>query len=167
MPGAARSAPVAAGAPAAAVTVAVPYGEPALAGERVERLAALLAELERRDFRGTVAVTAHAGDFCLTGNAADGWALAPGEMPANRCDVVGNPAEDARRPAERRSAEYDALVAAVRARTGGAIQVRGVEAGRAAVAVPYPTAPDASAAQWNAAAAANQRVEFRAEPARP
>jgi CheY-like chemotaxis protein len=161
-------APPAAAEPAAAPAipaVPVPYGEPPLAGARIERLKALLADLEKKKVRATVTLTVHAGDFCLTGNPAEGYGLAPEDMAANRCDLVGNPFDDALRPAQRRAAAFDELVASVRARTDGALDVRVVDAARQRPSVAYPTGSDASAAQWNAAAAANHRVEYIVEPA--
>ncbi len=156
----------AAAAPAArpAERLVVPYGEGPLAGTRLTALAVLLSELESRGFVGTVTVTASAGDFCLTGNPTEGYGLAPGEMPANRCDVVGNPYDEALKPAEREPAALTALVAGVRERSGGAIDVQTERLGRGQAPGAYPSAPEVSAAQWNAAAAARNYVEFAVTP---
>ena len=142
----------------------VPYGEAPLAGARLTALAMLLADLEAHGFEGLVTVTSAAGDFCLTGNPSEGYGLAPGEMPANRCDVVGNPFDESLKPAEREPAAVSALVAGVRERSHGAIDVRLEHAGRAPAPGVYPAAPDASAAQWNAAAAGRNYVEFALAP---
>ena len=142
----------------------VPYGEAALAGPRLTALAILLSGLEARAFEGTVSVTSAAGDFCLTGNPAEGYGLAPGEMAANRCDVVGNPYDEALKAADREPAAVVALVAGVRDRTHGAIDVRFEHVGHVPAAGAYPSAPDASAAQWNAAAASRNTVEFALAP---
>jgi CheY-like chemotaxis protein len=142
----------------------VPYGEAALAGPRLAALAGFVSDLEARGFAGRVTVTTAAGDFCLTGNSADGYDLAPGEMPANRCDLVGNPFDESLKPADREPAAVAALVAGVRDRTRGAIDVRLEHLGRARLPADYPSAPDASAAQWNAAAAGHSYLEFAAAP---
>jgi CheY-like chemotaxis protein len=140
--------------------LAVPYGEAPLAGARLTALAVLLADLEARGFAGTVTVTTSAGDFCLTGNPSEGFAPAPGEMPANRCDVVGNPYDDALRPEERDPPALAALLGGVRDRSQGAIDVRLEHLPRGAAGGTYPAAPEASAAQWNAVAAMLNHVEF-------
>jgi CheY-like chemotaxis protein len=158
----ARSAAAAEARPAA--RLAVPYGEAALAGARLTELAVLLAGLEARGFEGTVAVTSAVADFCLTGNPTEGYGLAPGEMPANRCDVVGNPFEESLKPGEREPAALGALIGGVRERTRGAIDVRFEHRGRTPVAGTDPPTPDASAAQWNAAAARRNYVEFAVAP---
>lgn len=165
VPAAAAPAP----APAAVETApAVPplatapfgYGEPPLSGARIEKLANVLEDLERQRVHGTVLVTVHTGDFCLTGNPAEGYVLAPADMTADRCDQVGNPAYDALTSAQRDSSQqYAEVVAATRARTNGALDARVVEAPRRIVSTPYP-GEGATAEQWNAAAAANQRVDF-------
>jgi CheY-like chemotaxis protein len=142
----------------------VPYGEAALAGPRLAALASFLVGLEARGFAGSVTVTTAAGDFCLTGNPTEGYGLAPGEMPANRCDVVGNPFDESLMPDDREPAAVAALVAGVRDRTRGAIDVRLEHLGRARAPAGYPSAPDASAAQWNAAAAGHSYLEFAAAP---
>jgi hypothetical protein len=147
--------------------VAFAYGELPFAAPRLEQLATAVADLERREARGVLTATLHAGEFCLTGNPAEGYALAPDEMPADRCDLVGNPHYDGLRPSQRQGSTYAELVAAVRARSAGTLDVRVVDAGRQGAAAAYPSVGGATARQWNAAAAANQRIEFAFVPADP
>ena len=155
----------AAGAAAPDTTILpVPYGDLPLSGPRLAALRSRLAELERSGFAGTLRVRALAGDFCLTGNPAEGYALAPDDMPANRCDLVGNPQLAALRTGQRESAAATALAAAVRARTHGAIKVSFAAPARPPAVTGYPTGPDATAAQWNAAAGTHNRIEFVPEP---
>jgi hypothetical protein len=142
--------------------LAVGYGEPLYGAHQIEALGILLQDLEKRGYAGTVAVTASLGDFCLTGNPAEGYALAPGEMPANRCDLIGNPAGDLQKSPERLPASLASLIAGVRTRTAGAIDVRVDTARRPAAEVAVPADP--SAAQWNAAATARNFVEFTVGP---
>ena len=144
------------------IAVLVPYGELPLAGSRLAALRSTLAVLEQRGFTGTLHVRVLAGDFCLTGNPAEGYALAPDDMPANRCDLIGNPRLAALRTGPGEPAAV-ALAAAVRRRTQGAISVSFAAPARPPTTTGYPTAPDTSAAQWNAAASAHNRVEFVTE----
>jgi CheY-like chemotaxis protein len=164
-PESAAPAPVPAPTPAPAIApVAFPYGAPPFADARLARLSAVLADLEGRSERGVLTATVHSADFCLTGNPAEGYALAPEEMPADRCDVVGNPHYDGLRTAQRPGTEYADVAAALRARTSGALDVRVVDAGRQGAVAAYPSGGGASAQQWNAAAATNQRIEFAFAP---
>ena len=143
----------------------VPYGETPLAEARLDRLRGLAATLEAQGFRGSIVVESYIGDFCLTGSAGDGFAVADASVPSQDCDLVGNPFEDAISPAQRQSVDFANFAATLRQRTGGAIVVDTVSAGRRSP-VEYPEQREGSTAgEWNAVAAQNNRVEFRLVPA--
>ena len=143
----------------------VPYGETPLAEARLDRLRGLAATLEAQGFRGSIVVESYVGDFCLTGGAGEGFAVADAALPSQECDLVGNPFEDAISPAQRQSVDFANFAATLRRRTGGAIVVEAVSAGRRNP-VEYPEQREGSTAgEWNAVAAQNNRVEFRLVPA--
>jgi CheY-like chemotaxis protein len=143
----------------------VSYGETPLAGARLDRLRGLAATLEAQGFRGSIVVESYVGDFCLTGSAGEGFAVADVALPAQSCDLVGNPFEDSISPAQRQSVDFANFAATLRQRTGGAIVVDAVSAGRRNP-VEYPEQREGSTAgEWNAVAAQNNRVEFRLVPA--
>jgi hypothetical protein len=126
----------------------------------------VLGKLEAQGFRGVVKVTSSPGIFCLTGNAADGFVPAAPTLPVGKCDLVGNPFEDSLSGQQRQSLSFANLVAGVRQRTGGAINVvtENVASPRAPAA--YPAHSDTlTAGEWNRAASANNRVEYSVEPA--
>ncbi len=143
----------------------VPYGEIPFDRSRLEVLRDLLAKLEAQGFRGVVTVTSLTGLFCLAGNAADGFAPANAVLPAGKCDLVGNPFDESLTGQQRESAAFANLIASVRQRTSGAITVALENAGSSRPGVAYPPRSEAlTAGEWNRAAAANNRVEFAAEP---
>ena len=143
----------------------VPYGETPLAEARLDRLRGLAATLEAQGFRGSIVVESYVGDFCLTGGAGEGFVVADAALPSQDCDLVGNPFEDAISPAQRQSVDFANFAATLRQRTGGAIVVDAVSAGRRSP-VEYPEQREGSTAgEWNAVAAQNNRVEFRLVPA--
>ncbi len=152
---------------AAGQRVLVPYGEVPLSGERLATLSRLLGDLEARGEPAAVTVTTATGEFCLTGNPAEGYQPAPGEMPANRCDVVGNPFEEALATAEREPAAALAIALAARSRPPAPVEVSFTRAPRQQSPSGYPVAADVSAAQWNAAAASHNYVEFTVEARHP
>jgi CheY-like chemotaxis protein len=146
----------------------VPYGEIAFDRSRLEVLRDLLTKLEAQNFRGVVKITSSAGLFCLSGNAADGYAPAAPTLLANRCDLVGNPLDDALSGQQRQSLAFANLVAGVRQRTAGAITVALESTGSGHPSTPYPTRTESlTAAEWNKAATANNRVEFSVESSTP
>jgi CheY-like chemotaxis protein len=143
----------------------VPYGETPLADARLERLRMVTATLEEQQFRGRVVVESFIGDFCLSGNAADGFTVAETTLPTQKCDIVGNPYEDALSPAQRQSVDFANFAATLSQRTAGAVTIETVTAGRRNP-IEYPEQREGSTAgEWNAIAAQNNRVEFHVVPA--
>jgi hypothetical protein len=144
----------------------VPYGELPFDHSRVDVLRDVLSKLEAQGFRGVLKVTSSPGIFCLTGNAADGFTPAAASLPLSKCDLVGNPFEDSLSGEQRQSLSFANLVAGVRQRTAGAINVVTEYAASPHAAVAYPPHSDTlTAGEWNRAASANNRVEYSVEPA--
>ncbi|HUE10396.1 MAG TPA: hypothetical protein VMQ54_05640, partial [Steroidobacteraceae bacterium] len=144
----------------------VPYGEMPFDRSRLDVLRDLLSKLEAQGFRGAVKITSFAGLFCLAGNAIDGFVLSSANLPVSKCDLIGNPFEESLSGQQRQSLAFANLVAGVRQRTQGAITVAFDDAGSTRPAAPYPPRSESlTAGEWNRAAAANNRVEFAAEPA--
>jgi CheY-like chemotaxis protein len=144
----------------------VPYGELPFDRSRLDVLRDVLTKLEAQNFRGVLKVTSLPGQFCLAGNASDGFAPAPASLPVSKCDLVGNPFEESLSGQQRQSIAFANLVAGVKQRTSGAITVAVENAGSSRAAAPYPARTDAlTAGEWNRAAATNNRVEYAAESA--
>jgi len=146
----------------------VPYGEIAFDRSRLEVLRDLLMKLEAQNFHGVVKITSSAGLFCLSGNATDGYQPAAPTLPVSRCDLIGNPLDEALSGQQRQSLAFANLVAGVRQRTAGAITVALESAGTTHPSTPYPARTDSlTAGDWNKAAAANNRVDFSVESSTP
>jgi hypothetical protein len=157
--------PGAGNSPVASHIEPVPYGEIPFDKSRLDVLRDLLAKLEAQGFHGVVKITSLAGLFCLSGNVADGFTPAAVGLPAAKCDLIGNPFEESLSGQQRQSLAFANLIAGVRQRTGGAITVAIENAGSTRAIMPYPAKSDSTTAgEWNRAAAANNRVEFTAEP---
>jgi hypothetical protein len=160
-----QAAPAAASGSATSRFEPVPYGEIPFDRGRLDALRDFLSKLEAQGFRGIVKISTVAGQFCLSGNATDGYALAAANLPAGKCDLVGNPFDESLTNQQRQSLAFANLVASVRQRTAGAVSVVIDNAGASHAAFPYPQRSDAlTAGEWNRAAAANNRVDFVAEP---
>ena len=98
------------------------------------------------------------GRFCLVGNVNDGYSLAPDETPFSKCDVVGNPADDALSAAQRTPLPFANLVGAVRNSSHGTLDVQSSMGDSAVTVAPYPPiTPELTAGEWNRAASANNR----------
>jgi CheY-like chemotaxis protein len=142
------------------LVLAVPFGEQALNAARLESIGALVAQLERAAISGTVRIESFAGSFCLASAGRDGYTLAPPAAPADGCEQVGNPFDDAQAGTARQPIAFANLASTVRRRTDGAIQLELVPGARDRLAVAYPPIEQATAGQWNAAAQANNRIEI-------
>lgn len=144
----------------------VPYGEAPLAGARLERLRALLAELPAQDFRGRLRITTYVGDFCLTGNALEGYSIAADDLPVTGCDLLGNPFDDGLTTAERQSLDFANLISTFQREVGDTLAIGVQHLGRQPrVAYPDRARAALTAGEWNRIAAQNNRVEFALEPA--
>jgi CheY-like chemotaxis protein len=140
----------------------VPYGSEALGGARLELIRQLLDRLLNEHHSGVVDIRSFAGRFCLIGNATDGFSLAPEETPFARCDVIGNPSDDALSPAQRTPLPFANLVGGVRNTSRGALEVQSGQGDPATIVAPYPqVSADLTAGEWNRAGSANNRIEIR------
>lgn len=131
---------------------------------RLEKLAGLVDRLRTVDFRGTVRLEGHLGDFCLQRSGDAGWRLAPDDAPASRCDRIGLTPEDARVESARQSvafANFMSLLALGR----DPIRVEIEPMGNGRPRLPYPSlASEPSAGDWNRIARQNQRVTVQLLP---
>ena len=153
--------------PAAARTdsESVPYGEIPLAGTRLDKFRTVVERLRGSGFKGKLRVESFVGDFCLSGNPAEGFAPAQDDLPSRRCDLVGNPFEDGLNPAQQQSVDFANYVATLRRSAGSSLQIEFNFAGRKP-SVPYPTVSDrVTAGDWNRIGVRNNRVEFTPVPA--
>jgi CheY-like chemotaxis protein len=151
-----------------AVNRSAPYAfdELPLGDRRVTLLEGLTARLIAMGFEGQVLVETHVGDFCMTATA-DGLALAPGDLDAGDCDQVGYDPGEAIELGLRQSVAFANFLSVTEETTGGRIRYVIVSHGNSRPAVPYPPMPaGVSAATWNEAALANNRVEIALVPAR-
>jgi CheY-like chemotaxis protein len=140
----------------------VPYGADALGGTRLEAVRQLVYRLAKDNASAVVDVKTYAGRFCLVGNSVDGFSLAPDETLFAKCDLVGNPSDDALSPAQHTPLALANLAGDVRHSSHGALQVQSSVGDPAVLAIQYPPpSSDLTAGDWNRAASANNRVEIR------
>jgi hypothetical protein len=144
------------------IVLPVPYGADALSGARLEVIRQVLYRLARQKTAGVADIRTFAGRFCLVGNQLDGYSLAPDETLFSKCDVVGNPSEDATGPTQRTPLALANLAGDIRSTTHGALDVQVAAGDSTSVLAPYPAAGGTlTAGDWNRAASANNRVEIR------
>ncbi|MES1196060.1 MAG: response regulator [Steroidobacter sp.] len=141
----------------------VPYGEVPLAGSRLDRLRNMINDLKSKSFKGTVRVEVFTGDFCLQGNATDGYHVAPAELSIKQCDLLGNPFADVLSVQQRQSSSFAAFLAD--SSQLGNVHIQLADGGRQLATSYPPQLPGLEAGEWNLSAARNNRVEFTASAA--
>lgn len=141
------------------------WDEIALDGTRMQTINRLLYQLANNNFSGKLVLETHVGEFCLQGNPEQGFEPAPGETPLDKCSAIMNPGQPTSSPSTHQSLAFANLIASSPWLQDGAIEVEIVAAPRSEPLVPYPPRePDTTAAEWNRAAAANNRVLVRLLP---
>lgn len=128
---------------------------------RLGKLTGLLDRLRALDFRGTVQLESHVGDFCMR-RATDGsWVMAADDLPVSRCERIGLLPDEARTESARQSVAFANYLAELGV-TGGPIRVELEPAGNSRPLVAYPlVTDDLTAGEWNVVARQNHRVEVK------
>jgi len=143
------------------IVVPVPYGAEPLGGARMDIIRQQLYRLARQKVTGVADIKTFAGRFCLLGNALEGYSPRPEETLVSRCDLVGNPSEDAF-TAPRTPLALANLIGEIRSTTRGALAVQVLAGDPTNVLAPYPPPSTyLNAGEWNRAAITNNRVEIR------
>ncbi len=144
------------------MVVPVPFGADPLGSARLEAIGKLLYRLARQRVAGLVDIRSFAGRFCLLGSAVGGYSLAPEETPFSKCDLVGNPPDEALTSAPRTPLALANLIDEVRISTRGALQVQVAPGDPASVLAPYPqVTSELTAGEWNRTGSVNNRIEIR------
>jgi len=143
----------------------VGYSEEALGGNRLGMVQGLLQRLDSLGFQGVLRLETHLGRFCLVGDDAQGYALAAPDLAVDQCTLIGHPLDDSLSVAGRQSLEFTNFLDSSALLEEGNIEIQIVHHGRAdsRELFPYPRG-GGTAADWNAAAARNNRLEIALLP---
>ena len=91
-----------------AINQSSPYDihEEAFSDRRLAIITELVSRLDGLGFRGTVQLESHLGEFCLAGSDAEGYSLAPPDLPVTECALIGHPLQDLPSLGERQSIAF-------------------------------------------------------------
>jgi CheY-like chemotaxis protein len=151
-----------------AINQSSPYGihEEAFSDRRLAIVSELVSRLDGLGFRGVVQLESHLGEFCLAGSDAEGYNLAPPDLPVTECALIGHPLHDLPSLGERQSIAFANFLATSPLLESGAISVEIVPFLYSQRQLEYPPQhSDVSAYEWNRIAAVNNRVDVRLVPA--
>ncbi|MBV8855314.1 MAG: response regulator [Sinobacteraceae bacterium] len=142
--------------------IQVPYGAEPLAGPRQESIRVLLERMVKDNRAGVLDIRTYAGRYCLIGNNIDGYSPAPDELPFGKCDLIGNPPEEALSAAQRVPLPFANMIAGFRHASHGSLEIQAGAGDSNTILQPYPpTGGDLTSGEWNRAANANNRIEIR------
>jgi hypothetical protein len=140
------------------------FGSVPLDDARATVFTALFDQLARLGFAGTVRIEVHAGRFCMNYGQNGALELAPPSQPAATCEQVGWSENEAVSLGKSQSLAFANAIASAAARYPG-LKIESASRGSAEPVVDYPaSSADLTAGNWNAVAAANQRVAVRIVP---
>ncbi len=140
-----------------------PPGVEPFDSQRLETLRGLLDHLAELGFTGTVRLDSHVGDFCYSAGPQDTLVVAPDDLPADRCERIGLPADEARAASARESVAFANFLSTRRGDATMRIEV--TPHGNVMPAVPYPSDPQGlTAGEWNLIARQNNRVSVTLRP---
>jgi CheY-like chemotaxis protein len=151
-----------------AINQASPYDiqEEAFSDRRLAIVHELVARLQALGFKGTLRLESYLGEFCLIGSEADGYTLAPADLPVRDCTVYGHPLQHLPAIGERQSIAFANFLATSPLVNDSDISIEIVSHQYDQPRVPYPARySDITAYEWNRIAATNNRVEINLVPA--
>jgi hypothetical protein len=134
-----------------------------LGDERLNLVRELVARLAAADFRGTVRIESHAGEFCLVRDEQGAYRLPSRSLSFSRCEVLSYSPEYATLLTRRQSTSFARFLA--EPPPGNGIQIELVAQGKSWPLVPYPDRSMVNTAgEWNQIAQLNNRVDISLIP---
>ena len=131
---------------------------------RLSIISELTSYLMDIDYHGLVRIESHVGNFCMSISGPDGYALAPGNLPASQCDRIGFEATEAHDMGLRQSVTFANFINQADEQTGGSIRYEITSFGNSRPLLDYAAAVGETASTWNDIAASNHRVEISLRP---
>ena len=150
-----------------AINQSSPYdiSEEAYSDRRLTIIQELITRLQALGFTGTVQLHSHLGEFCLSGDEASGYTLAPPDLPVTECTLIGHPLQQLPSLGERQSIAFANFLATSPLFNNSGISIEFVPHLYSRPRVNYPPQQeDVNAFEWNRIAAANNRVEVTLLP---
>lgn len=143
------------------------FDQIALGDERLPLFSELMSRLAAVDFKGTVRIGVHVGEFCLLRNETGEYRLPPDDAPMENCQTTGLSQEQSAAMGARQSLGFARFLA--NAPYGnGRINVEVASYGKEKPLHKYPAPYSVrTAGEWNRIARLNNRIEVTITPSTP
>lgn len=143
----------------------VDVDEEAFSDRRLATVYELISRLQALGFRGVVQLNSHLGEFCLTGNEADGYSMATADLPVRECSFYGHPLQQLPSIGTRQSIAFANFLSTSPLVNNSDISIEIVNHSYSEPRVEYPSRDsDITAREWNRIASTNNRVEVALIP---
>lgn len=140
--------------------------EEAFSDRRLATVYELISRLQALGFRGVVQLNSHLGEFCLTGNEADGYSMAAADLAVRDCSFYGHPLQQLPSIGARQSIAFANFLSTSPLVNNSGISIDIVNNSYSEPRVEYPSREsDITAWEWNRIASTNNRVEVTLIPA--
>lgn len=140
------------------------YDQTPLGDERLTVVSELVTRLTSIDFRGSLRLNVHRGDFCLLRSESGAFKLPSDDTPIQNCQLLSPPQEQL---PPRQSAAFSRFVAAAPYNNGN-LRIEVNSYGKERPLYKYPSISSLrTAGEWNKIASQNNRVEILILPATP
>jgi len=137
------------------------YNRAPLDDTRLQMLREMLMRLSAANFRGTVRIDTHVGEFCLVRGENGEWRLPGDDSPKDKCEFLNLATEQFVALGRRQSAAFAGFLQNSSLATGDTVKVQIVSHGRSQPLLEYPIFSNIqTAGEWNRVARLNNRVEF-------
>ena len=139
--------------------------EVAFSDRRLATIYELISRLQALGFSGVVQLNSHLGEFCLTGNEADGYSMASADLPVRDCSFYGHPLQQLPSIGARQSIAFANFLSTSPLVNNSGISIEIVNHSYSEPRVEYPSREsDITSWEWNRIASTNNRVEVTLIP---
>ena len=143
------------------------FREEPFSDKRLAVVYELVSRLQSLGFKGVVQLHSYLGEFCLAGNEADGYTLAPPDLPLRDCALFGHPQQQLPSAGEQQSIAFANFLATSPLVNGSGIRIEIISHQFSDPKLDYPSKDsDIKAGAWNRIAALNNRIDVVLVPAK-
>jgi CheY-like chemotaxis protein len=136
------------------------FREEPFSDRRLAVIYELISRLQALGFKGVVELHSYLGEFCLAGNEANGYTLAPPDTPLRDCALFGHPQQQLPSAGEQQSIAFANFLATSPLVNDSDIRIEIISHQFSEPKLEYPAKDsDITAGAWNRIAAVNNRIE--------
>ncbi|RBP49130.1 response regulator [Arenicella xantha] len=140
------------------------FAEQALSGDRIRLVSDLLDSLDQTNFKGTLSLELHHGNFCTEADASGSLILPSEPLPVTQCQLISDTSRTYTSSTDT-SVQFANMIDSADIIERGDLRLDLIALGVSAPSYQYPQLDrTTSSTEWNAVAAANNRITATLQP---